>query len=178
MKIIDLYTKLPWKGSMGRRKLTDIKFAIIHHDAGLTGTNYEVISKYAAQANYHIARGWKHLGYTFKISRTGTIYQIFPLEEIGVHAGNYTFFRNSIGICLDGSFDKQEPSPAQLKALTDLMAFLATKRPDMPLLVPTGFYGHREVRGVGFPGTKFFIPSGTFCPGKTITDLVKSFRTK
>jgi len=163
---------------MGRRRLADIKYAVIHHDAGIVGDRYDSMSRYIQQANYHITKGWGHLSYTFKISRGGQVFQCFPLEEIGAHAGNGHFFRNSLGICLDGSFDKQEPSPAQLKALTDLMTFLATKCPDMPLLVRSSFYSHREVRGIGWPWTKLFIRRPTFCAGDVIEEIVKSFRTK
>lgn len=176
MEITNIVSKLPWKGSMGRRKLSDIKYVVVHHDASLAGDSYNAVHLYEQEANYHISKGWGHLGYSFRIARDGKCYQTVPYEEIGVHAGNYGFFKNSFGICLDGSFDKQKPSDAQIKTLTDLMFHLAHKSRELPGVTEKSFYGHREVRGVGFPGTKFFIPSFTFCPGTTITDIVKSYR--
>lgn len=162
---------------MGRRTLAEIKYVIFHHDAAMEfDGRTNVIPRYVSEANYHIGKGWKHLGYSFKISREGKVYQTVPYEEIGVHAGNGGLFRNSLGVCLDGSFDKQAPSEAQKKAVKDLMYFFAHKSPNLPNVVEKSMYAHREIRGVGFPGTKFFIPSFTFCPGTTITDIVKTYR--
>lgn len=178
MEITNIVSKLPWKGSMGRRALKDIKYVIVHHDGGLEfdGTT-DVVPRYISEANYHIGKGWKHLGYSLKIARSGKVYQTVPFEEIAVHAGNYTFFKNSFGICLDGDFSRQKPSVAQLEALRSLLDHLAHHSPELPNVVQSSFFGHKEVRGVGFPGTKFFIPSGTICPGKEVGEIVKTYRT-
>jgi hypothetical protein len=176
MEIQQISTKLPWKGSMGRRKLSDIKYVIVHHDASVAGDSYDAVHLYEQEANYHISKGWGHIGYSIRIARDGSVYQTVPYEEIGVHAGNYTFFKNSLGVCLDGDFSRQKPSVAQLNALRSLMEHLAHHSPELPGVVESSFYAHTEVRGVGFPGTKLFIPSGTFCPGKEVKDIVKSYR--
>ena len=178
MELIQIATKLPWKGSMGRRKLSDIKYVIVHHDGALEfdGTT-NPIPRYISEANYHIGKGWGHLGYSIKIARDGKVYQTVPFDEIGVHAGNYNYFKNSIGVCLDGDFSRQKPSVAQLKALGSLMDHLSYHSPELPGVVRSSWFGHKEVRGVGWPGTKAFIPSFTFCPGDTIKDIVKSYRT-
>jgi len=168
MEIINISTPnkpLPWKGSMGRRKLSDIKYVVFHHDASLAPEKYDAVDLYTHEANYHIKKGWGHLGYSFRIARDGTIYQTVPLEEIGVHAGNYLYFKNSFGVCLDGSFDRQAPSQAQLKAVKDLMIHFAHQRPDLPGVVEKSMYTHQEVR---------LLP--TYCSGPVIKDLVKTYR--
>lgn len=163
--IQSIVSELPWKRSIGRRFAKDIKYAIVHHDAELVGGTYDAIDRYKHEANYHIGKDWGHLSYTFKIDRSGHVYQCLPLEECGAQAGNYFYFRNSLGICLDGSFDKQQPSAEQVDALRKLLYHLAYEAPEMPLLTRKNMYVHNEVR---------FLP--TFCPGPTIKKVVVDFR--
>ena len=166
MMIEQIATKLPWKGSMGRRKLSDIKYVIVHHDAGLAFDGVsDILPRYISEANYHIGKGWKHLGYSFKIAKDGKVYQTVPYEEIGVQAGNYAYFRNSFGICLDGDFSKQEVPKAQIDALKELMNHLAYHSPELPGVTKKSFYAHKEVR---------LLP--TFCPGEVVKKVVKDFR--
>lgn len=165
MNIISLVGKLPWKGSMGRRKLADIKYVVVHHDASLAGETYNAPQLYAQEANYHVSKGWGHLGYSFRIARNGTVYQTVPYEEIGVHAGNYKYFRNSLGVCLDGSFDRQKPSKAQIDSLTSLMDHLSYHSPELPGITRKSWYAHSEVR-----------TSPTFCPGPDIRSIIQSYR--
>jgi N-acetyl-anhydromuramyl-L-alanine amidase AmpD len=165
MNILNISGELPWKGSLGRRKKEDIKFVLLHHDASLAGDVYDAKKLYAQEANYHISKGWGHLGYSFRIARDGTIYQTVPYEEIGAHAGNYKYFRNSMGVCLDGSFDKQKPSDAQIKALRDFMDHLSYHSPELPGVVRKSWYSHKEVR-----------TNPTFCCGPDITKIVQNYR--
>lgn len=165
MDIISLVGKLPWKGSMGRRKLSDIKYVIVHHDASLAGDSYNAEHLYAQEANYHISKGWGHLGYSFRIARDGVVYQTVPYDEIGVHAGNYAYFKNSLGVCLDGDLSRQKPSVAQLNALQSLMDQLSYHTHELPGVTRKSWYAHKEVR---------LLP--TFCPGPEIAQLIKDYR--
>lgn len=169
MEVKDIIGDLPSKGSNGRRRLEEITYAVLHHDAQIAPESYDPLSRYRAEAAYHIKKGWKRLGYTFKVARDGQVYQCSPLEEIAYHAGNSTYIRNSVGICLDGSFDKQNPSVAQMDALRDLLDWLTERRPDIPKLVRNKIKYHREVR---------FPPLSTFCPGPQVIDFVKAYRAK
>lgn len=175
MDIQQISTKLPWKASKGRRNLADIKYVIVHHDASLAGETYDALQLYTQEANYHIGKGWGHLGYSFRIARDGTVYQTVPYDEIGVHAGNYSYFKNSLGICLDGDFSRQKPSHAQYKALESLMTALTTDE-GLENVTRKSFFAHKEVRGVGIPGTRAFISSPTICPGEDIAQVVRAYR--
>lgn len=163
--IENIVSQLPWDKSVGKRPLRQIRYAALHHDAIATTKPYEALKRYQSEAQYHINKGFGHLGYHYKISSAGQVYLCVPEEEIGYHAGNWTVNRDGLGICLDGDFSKHPPTEAQLDALEELIVHLATKRPDMPLLVKRSFYAHKEVR---------FLP--TFCPGPQLTQLVKNYR--
>ena len=165
MEITNVVSKMPSEGSNGRRLLKDIQYAIVHHDAALTGDTYDEVSKYVGQARYHIGKGWKHLSYHLRIARDGGVCQTVPFEEIGYHAGNWKYNATGIGICLDGDLTKQEPTAAQLSSLRALMRYLANERPDMPKLVRGGFWPHKAVR---------FLP--TACPSPMIAKIVDDYR--
>lgn len=165
MDIKDITAQLPWKQSVGKRPLKDIRYAVVHHDAVVASENYDPIALYKREANGHIAKDWGHISYHFKIDRKGTVYQCYDLKEIGYHAGNLPVNKLAVGICLDGSFDKQKPSPEQLEALKQLLDYLFTQRPDMPLLVKTSLNGHKEVR-----------KEPTYCPSDVLMDFIRKYR--
>lgn len=168
MNIENIVGKIPNRGSNGRRKASDVKYAIVHHDAVYAPPAYSPIARYISEANYHVsnpAKFGKRLAYTFKISAYGQVYQCSPIEEMCYHAGNFLYNKNSIGICLDGDFTRQQVPPAQMKALRDLLDWLCTQRPDMPYLVRSTVKCHSEVRL--FP---------TACPGPALKEFVKSYR--
>lgn len=164
--ITDLIPQMPMTTSVGIRALAAISQAVVHHEAIFAADKYDVVSRYQSEARYHISKGWGHISYHLKIARDGAIYQVLPFEQVAYHAGNLAVNKRSIGICLDGDFSKQAPSPAQTSSLQTVMRWLSTQRPDIPKLDHKGFYGHREVKLFG----------GTYCPGPDILIRVKAFR--
>jgi len=62
--------------------------------------------------------------------------------------------KESIGICLTGNFDKEKPSPAQLKTLIEIIGGLRDSFGNLKVI------GHKDVKGV----TKS-------CPGKNFPEL-------
>ena len=78
----------------------------------------------------------------------------------GGHAGNETYNKFGIGICLVGEFNASAPSAGQLAALRQLCRALM-KRYDIP---KSRVLPHRAVR-----------KGGTDCPGKRFQ--VKAFRS-
>lgn len=175
MEIKQISANLPWQKSIGRRRLDEIKHVIVHHNGAIAGDVYDAQKLYAQDASYHISKGWGHLGYSFRIARDGSVYQTVSYEEIGAHAGNGHYLKSSLGICLDGDFSRQKPSKMQIDSLRSLMKYL-DESTEVPNITRKGFFGHREVRGIGIPGTKAFISRFTFCPGEDITNIVRAFR--
>lgn len=66
--------------------------------------------------HWHIARGWRNVGYHFFIRKNGEIQEGRPIEQIGAHT--YGYNSDSIGICLSGLTNFR---PAQFQALRDLV---------------------------------------------------------
>lgn len=63
---------------------------------------------------WHIARGWKDIGYHAVIHPDGRIEDGRDIDEIGAHA--YGRNRDSIGVCLIGNFCEDEPTLEAIQA--------------------------------------------------------------
>lgn len=130
------------------------RYIVIHHSATDEG-NAEIFDKH-----HRNVRGWAHgLGYHFVIDNgtAGTrdgqveVSRRWINQWDGAHAGNATYNRYGIGICLVGDFEHSRPTPAQMAALADLCAALM-ERYNIPL---SNVIGHKDIN-----------PKHTICPGR------------
>lgn len=76
---------------------------------------------------WHLARGWRDIGYHFVIRRCGVVELGRPLSKMGAHVRGHN--KGNIGICLIGGTDKALQAQdnftlAQRKALFGLIAQL------------------------------------------------------
>ncbi|HZK44074.1 MAG TPA: N-acetylmuramoyl-L-alanine amidase [Syntrophomonadaceae bacterium] len=111
MNIIE--TKLQFSGLRSR---STTKLIVLHHSASPDVS--------AAQIHgWHLALGWAGIGYHFVIRKNGVIERGRPLGTIGAHAGAGVN-GHSIGICLNGNFMQESPSPMQIKSLLELINWL------------------------------------------------------
>lgn len=166
LRIEDIVTQLPSKGSNGTRPLRAIRYAIIHHDGVPVAGGYNHLDRYISQAHYHIGKGWRRLAYHIRIASDGTVYIVNRFQENAWHAGNLRVNKTGIGICLDGDLTKQKPTADQVGSLWRLLDYLTQRRPDMPLLVSKYVRPHSAVK-LGF----------TRCPGNTVRSLINAYRT-
>lgn len=165
MKIINITKQLPSRGSNGKMDLKKIATLVVHHDGFAIPARYNTLDRIKNEAKYHVVKGWKHISYHFIIDNVGDIYQCLPEDEIGYHAGNLAVNKNSIAVCVQGNFEIQQPTKAQIKALTEFCDWIFTKRPDIPKLVRSGLKGHREVR-----------LNPTACPGRNLFSIVQKIK--
>lgn len=118
LKVKDITNKLPrdrWR-RYSSREMEQIDTVVVHHSATSSGTP-------EAYARYHVEkRGWPGIGYHYVIQKDGTIYQTNQLDTISYHTSGQN--TNSIGICLTGDYDKQEPVQIQLQKCAQLIAAL------------------------------------------------------
>lgn len=117
------------------RKITKI---IIHCSATPEGSDYTV----ADIDRWHKQRGWKGIGYHYVVYRDGSVHTGRDVAVIGAHCTGQN--ANSIGICYiggcaaDGKTPKDTRTPAQIKALRDLVGELKKKYPGARV------HGHNE----------------------------------
>ncbi len=127
-----------WAGPLTKRAAT--RRIILHHAAAVTCTPQQV-------HRWHLANGWSGIGYHFFVRKDGSVYRGRPEDTVGAHAGNHNY--DSLGVCFEGSFDKEQMPAAQKQAGVQLVAYLKRK------------YGistvqkHSDVNATGCPGANF-----------------------
>lgn len=95
---------------------------------------------------WHMAKGWRDIGYHFVIRRNGKVEKGRALDAIGSHVAGHN--ANSVGVCLVGGLNNDTYAPeanytaAQWAALKVLVADLLKKFPNAKVL------GHRDFAGV------------------------------
>lgn len=154
-----------WKVPLRR----EWRYVVIHHSGTKTG------SAKSFDTFHRDERGWDGLGYDFVIgngqgSGDGQVEVGYRWKQqlTGAHAGRAENGSNlmnetGIGICLVGNFDATSPTPAQLRALHRLVAFLCA----WCGIPPENVLVHGDVRDTDCPGKKF--PVGEFVvPGRRV----------
>ena len=144
MTLIDLVKELP-RHPTKRYALRSSKFLrgiVIHHSAG-RGTPQQV-------ARYHVEKlGWPGIGYHYMIGSGGTIYKVNNVSTLSYHCAGSN--KVSIGVCLIGNFEIEEPTKEQLTALHELVTILRNSTQNK-LWVK----GHRELTATDCPGHHLF----------------------
>lgn len=100
----------------------NIEWLIVHHTAVSREQNPE---QFDAVKRYHIDKGWGDIGYHFLIEPDGEVKTGRSEETEGAHTIGYN--DKSLGICLSGNFDIQEPTIGQMEALRGLLERLMVK---------------------------------------------------
>lgn len=99
------------------RKINKI---IIHHSASpMNKTTFEDIKR------WHLERGFNDIGYHWVIDGDGELWKGRPESKIGAHCKGHN--RDSIGICLIGNFQHEEPTENQIVALEMVESLLRIK---------------------------------------------------
>lgn len=132
--------ELDYKLDDSIEKVNNPTVLVYHHTAAL-GLTPESINE------DHKGKGWGGIGYHFYIRKNGTIYRGRPEEYIGAHAIGKNY--DSIGICLEGDFEREEPTEAQKSSLVKLSTDMIIKYNLKDAI------GHRDVYETLCPGEKF-----------------------
>lgn len=99
---------------------------------------------------WHLARGWRDVGYHYVIRRDGTVEQGRAEHVQGAHVGGHN--RGNLGVCMaggvkdDGETPENNFTPAQWDALRSLLTDLHERYPEAIIMGHNGFPGH-ESRG-------------------------------
>ncbi|MGG7078901.1 peptidoglycan recognition protein family protein [Clostridium sardiniense] len=135
-----------WSGELTEYNVP--KRLVVHH-AATKEASPEAIHK------WHIDQGFGGIGYHYYIKKDGTIYKGRDEKMQGAHAINEN--SKSIGVCLEGNYEKETPPKNQIDSLVKLGSSLIIKY-NMEDIV-----GHRDC-------------NQTLCPGKNIN--IEEIKTK
>lgn len=125
--------------------MRNIKEIIVHCSATPEGKDFTVedIRK------WHLARGFKDIGYHYVIYRDGSIHKGREESVIGAHCTGHNSY--SIGVCYiggvakDGKTPKDTRTEAQKESLVELLKELKAKYPKATI------HGHREFANKACP---------------------------
>lgn len=90
-------------------------------------------------------KGSEHVAYHFVIAGNGEYKRTRLDSQVGYHASNIDANNRSIGICLTGNFDVEQPTEAQMKSLREILRMY----PGVKIT------GHRQYKNKSCPGTNF-----------------------
>ena len=166
----------PTKG----RNATKTEHCIIHHSAANSGdTNYTQIVR--SIYTFHTqSNGWDDIGYNYLIAANGSIYKGRDPEKIDIEQDNVQGAHfcgknaGTMGVCLIGDLQTNEPTDTQLNALIHLLKWKVKKS----ALAPLRFKEHPK------PGDKLLsVIAGhrdgcsTLCPGDNLYKRLSQIRT-
>ncbi len=99
---------------------------IVHHDGvSRSGPSFDVINEAHRQRDFPLSSLGFYVGYHRLIERDGTTRTARKDEEEGAHTIGQN--RSSIGICLAGNFDIEDPTPEQIAELGAVLTHYCAK---------------------------------------------------
>jgi hypothetical protein len=126
------------------RSLDQIQMLVIHHTAVAPTVGADRIAAHRVDK-----QGWPGIGYHYFITADGQIQQTNELTTIASHAGEYNPI--AIGICFAGDFTQTSPTPAQIEAGAQLIAWLLRERN----LSLSAVFGYKELVNTQSPGAQW-----------------------
>lgn len=140
------HSMLKFKNLLKRNKTTSL---VIHHSCG-EGPVTQIHQQ-------HLNQGWSGIGYHYYIRKKGQIYSGRPQWAVGSHCKGLN--TSSLGICLEGNFEKEKPSEEQLNSLRWLVKYLSG------LFPIKNVYGHRDINATLCPGKYLYSHVSSLTPG-------------
>lgn len=107
--------------SVKRQHITPTAVVVHHTATARDTTTPESVDRYHRKVFGYISTLGSYVGYQYMIDSKGKITQHRSNNEPGAHTKQENMNFNSIGICLTGHFDKEDPSPEQVAQLTELL---------------------------------------------------------
>lgn len=126
----------------GLSNLGAVKRIILHHAEASNCTVQDI-------HRWHLNNGWAGIGYHFFVRKDGTIYRGRPENKLGAHTSNHN--TGSLGICFEGSYNKETMPSEQLRAGQELITYLCDKYS----LLKANVYKHKDFNSTDCPGANF-----------------------
>ena len=134
----------------GSHKISHIT---VHHQGVVTSLNQDAAKRLRTMQAFHQSskRGFADISYHFVIDQKGNIYEGRPTHAPGKSKTDYNPAGHLL-ICLLGDFNVQEPTEAQLKALTFVLRWSLQQW----RLPPDTIKGHRDYAHTDCPGKNLY----------------------
>ena len=137
----------------------DWGWVVVHHTATAAGSVESIDAAHRARVSPS-GVPWRGVGYHFVVGNgrgmpDGAVEPTFRWrgQLAGAHAGVRDYNSRGVGIALVGDFTKRDPTPAQLAAARELIAFLRAEY-DLPA---GAVIGHGDVKPTACPGGRLDV---------------------
>lgn len=129
------------------------QFIVVHHSASLRdSTDHKMIDRWHREKGFPLSQLGYYVGYHYVIMGNGLVKQTRMDNEGGAHAKTDDGMNfKSIGICLTGNFEVEQPSKEQIDSLERLIANLQFKFNSSLKII-----GHRDVCATVCPGENLY----------------------
>lgn len=146
---VEVIGKEGWRSApTGSLEPHAIEQVTIHHSArSFDGANADAPARIRSYQRYHQDQGWPDIAYHYVIDRNGNVYEGRSPEGRGDTFTNYDPSGHFL-VMVDGNFDGQDPSPAQVESLARMVAWGI----DEWGIDPTEVGGHRDHANTSCPG--------------------------
>lgn len=131
---------------------------VVHHSASARKT-----TKKSDIEGWHKAEGFSEIGYHKVVEGNGTKKEGRSESKMGAHAAGAN--SGSLGVCVCGNFETEQPAAIQITALVEILSKWCQDHD----LDETKIYGHCNVPG----GT-----TTTDCPGKNLKSKLPTIRQR
>ena len=126
----------------------EISRLTVHHTARKLNSPSDAPSAIRGHQRFHIEdRGWPDLAYHYMVSTDGNAFEGRP-EQFRGDTGTAYDPSGHFLVCLEGDFDQQDPTEAQLDTVARLLAYGARKYG----VASSTLGGHRDYAGTSCPG--------------------------
>jgi hypothetical protein len=126
------------------RPLSEIQMVVIHHTAVAPTVGADRIAEHRVDK-----QGWPGIGYHYFVTHDGQLQQTNELTTVATHAGDYNPL--SMGVCFAGDFTQTGPTPAQIDAGAQLIAWLLQQFN----LSLQAVFGYKELVNTQSPGLQW-----------------------
>ncbi|TNE56818.1 MAG: T9SS type A sorting domain-containing protein [Bacteroidetes bacterium] len=151
---------------------TNVTHLFVHHQAGVANPPYGAVVKAIWQQHVY-SNGWCDIGYNWVIAPDGTVFEgrAGGNNVVGAHVTGHNV--NSMGVCMLGNFQSDQPTPAALESLRRLLAWKSCDSGIDPVAASVhpasgtslnNISGHRDA-------------GATLCPGDHLYSRLPEIRT-
>lgn len=139
-------------GTLGTHMIDRVTF---HHTGSVLIDNRRAPFRMRDLQAFHQQQGWPDVAYHFLIDRNGHVYEGRPVTAPGDTFTDYDPTGHFLPV-LDGNFDEQEPTEAQLSSLAVLVAWALDE-----FGLDDGVLGaHRDYAATACPGEAAYVRRG------------------
>lgn len=129
----------------GMDLLNEVNYLVVHH----TATTYDMPLEelHNMHQNDPLFK-YAGIGYHYYIRKNGEIFKGRDEKFAGAHVIGKNF--ESLGICLSGNFEIEEPTAKQINSLSEILRFLKSKYKNAEIV------GHCDLYATKCPGKNFY----------------------